>query len=112
MTRPPSNAETATRAGRALWRSLRSGFATLDGAAYQARLRACRGCEFLVPAPDTLLHALARPVQETRVCALCGCFVFKKARYATESCPAAAPDDPGFTRWGEPVDPAGGRDRP
>jgi hypothetical protein len=110
--RPPGTRATATTAGRAVWRSLRSGFATVDEGAYERRLQACRGCEFLVPAPHTLLHALAKPVQETRVCARCGCFVFKKARYATEGCPVPAQDNRALSRWGEPMDAAAARDRP
>jgi hypothetical protein len=105
----PSQLAIATTATRALWRSLRSGFDTVDADVYERRLEACRACEFFVPAPDTLLHALGRVVAEPRVCAQCGCFVFKKARYATEECPAPSADDPAVSRWGGAV---GRPDRP
>ncbi len=91
-TREPA---VATIAAKALWRLLRSGFDKVDEDTYERRLEACRACEHCVAAPKTLLHALARPVGETRVCDLCGCFVFKKAHYTTERCPA--------NRWGEPM---------
>lgn len=90
-----------TAAG-ALLRSLLAGVDTVDAAVYQRRLDACRTCELCVDPPDTLLHALGKPVSDPRICALCGCFVFKKARYSTERCPAADPNDDTRTRWHEP----------
>jgi Zn ribbon nucleic-acid-binding protein len=36
------------------------------------------------------------------VCGLCGCAIARKARLASEQCPAPHQERPGFTRWGEP----------
>lgn len=97
-----SSAATVKHALDAFWRWLRQGFDVVDPPTLDRRLAACRLCPYCGPAPDTLLYALAKGItRETRICTLCGCFVFKKAGIATESCPAPNPDSPEMTRWGE-----------
>jgi hypothetical protein len=78
----------------------RAAFAYADDATYRARLAACGACEHRQAAGDTLLHKLANlVVSNTAVCGLCQCLVEKKARAATERCPGAHPQRPGFNRW-------------
>lgn len=98
-----SSAATVKHALNAFWRWLRQGFDMADPPTTGRRLAACRRCPHCGPPPDTLLYALAKGItRETRICTLCGCFVFKKAGIATESCPAPDPVTPEVTRWGEP----------
>ena len=73
----------------AFWRWARVGFDVVDPDSLTRRLEACGRCEHYVDAPPGGLHVLAgRALNESKVCARCGCFVRKKARLATEACPA------------------------
>lgn len=96
----------AARAGiKAFWHWARIGFGVVDAKTYARRLRACEGCKHYVEAPDLRLYALAKTVvRETKVCGQCGCFVSKKARYASENCPLPDPTSPGLSLWGEPLE--------
>jgi len=101
--KPP--AELAATAVAAFWRWAHAGFGVVDADTYQRRLQACAGCEYFRDAPPGPLHAVGRMVTgDSKVCGLCGCFMSKKARYATESCPAPHSAEPGLTRWGEPAE--------
>jgi hypothetical protein len=67
------------------------------------RLAACDACPKYVPAPPSLLSALAGMVlPDTRICSHCGCFMAKKARIASSRCPELDPDNPALSRWREP----------
>jgi hypothetical protein len=97
IARPPHKrrlgpVELAARGSRALARWAATGFTTVDDATYQRRMSACVQC------PELSGQGSDRPV-----CSLCGCQVVWKARMTSENCPAASPDDPSLTRWGEPV---------
>ena len=98
LARPPRRprrfgaVEVAARGSRALARWAATGFTTVDDATYHRRMSACVQC------PELSGQGSDRPV-----CSLCGCRVVWKARMTSESCPAASPDDPSLTRWGEPV---------
>jgi hypothetical protein len=98
IARPPHErrrfgaVELAARGSRALARWAATGFTTVDDATYQRRMSACVQC------PELSGQGSDRPV-----CSLCGCRVVWKARMTSESCPAASPDDPSLTRWGEPA---------
>jgi hypothetical protein len=85
-----------------------SGFSVVDRATLAARLDACLGCPNLVDPPATVAYRVAGAgtgpaATGSKACALCGCVVARKARLASESCPAEDPDRPGVTRWGEPL---------
>lgn len=85
-----------------------SGFTVADEATVARRLDACLGCPNLVDPPGTAAYRVAgagtgSAPTGAKACALCGCVVARKAKLASESCPAADPDRPGVTRWGEPV---------
>lgn len=56
---------------------------------HEERLNICRACPHLVDPPAKLIYrvALVR-TSDPRICNLCGCVVSRKARFATESCPA------------------------
>jgi hypothetical protein len=98
----PSIGTLAAHAAAALARWTRSGFATVDEAQVARRLAACRACPHLA-GPGSALQILASTgTDEKRVCTLCGCGVERKARMATEKCPAPHPGNPALDRWGEP----------
>jgi hypothetical protein len=85
---PPPTAEAIASAVAAFWRWARVGFGVVDPETLTRRLDACGGCEHCIDAPPGGLHALARrAVNESKICACCGCFVRKKARMETEACP-------------------------
>lgn len=70
----------------------------------QKRLAACQRCEFLAPAPDSLVYRGAKVAvgPNARICTSCHCLVNTKAAISTEKCPEPAPGDPAQSRWGEP----------
>ena len=85
---PAPTAEAIALAVTAFWRWARVGFGVVDPDTLSRRLEACGRCEHYVDAPRGVLHALARrAVNESKICACCGCFVRKKARLASEACP-------------------------
>ncbi len=77
--RRPSWPRRALTFAWALWRHWRAGRPRASAAVLALRLAACAAC------PDL--------DQERRACNRCGCPVDRKARWATERCPA--------NRWGE-----------
>lgn len=68
----PSKIKKAITFGKALVNRIKTGSKDVNDAVYQARLDICNRCEFL----------------EGKDCLLCGCPVDKKAKWASESCPA------------------------
>jgi hypothetical protein len=100
---PGGNTRMLMQLGRAVLAWGRSAFATVDDATYAARLAACDACEHVRPAPEAVLYRVALLGKEGRMCGVCGCVVDRKARMATESCPAEAPHNPGQNRWGQPI---------
>jgi hypothetical protein len=102
----PSSRAVVAESVAAFWRWARAGFGVVDAERRAARLQACVGCELYVLAPRRPLYGAAAAVTgETRICSLCGCFVAKKARLASEGCPAPDPAHPGLSLWGEPLPP-------
>ena len=94
------------RGAEALLRWGRSGFSTVAGDVLERRLDACGACPNLASPPEDkkILYRLAGTAAGARsVCRVCGCPVTRKAAMAFEACPDADPDNPGMTRWGEPV---------
>ena len=91
---------------RSLARAAAGGFQQVLESDFARRWESCQRCPNLITAPESLLYHLGRklitrPSEDQRVCSLCGCFAFAKAKKATEGCPAVDPLTPGFTRWGE-----------
>ncbi len=90
----PQPVERSTRATvRKLAGSLlewaRNGFETASDDEYASRLETCRACPELVDAPDLTIYKLKLASEkDMRVCNLCGCVARRKARLASESCPA------------------------
>ncbi|MVO98268.1 hypothetical protein [Paenibacillus lutrae] len=104
-----SNTELAKKAGQALWKWARTGFATVEDDVYRRRMSACEACPHIQSKPDKLLYnALSSATSATggaaeKICGKCGCVLSKKTRLPTESCPDEHPDLAGMTRWEEPV---------
>ncbi|WIM93012.1 hypothetical protein ACTOB_004977 [Actinoplanes oblitus] len=92
--RPQDSAErSVTQLGRGLVSSLASWVA--DGARFapkdlhEQRLSTCRSCPHLVDPPTKLVYRVALVgSSDQRVCHLCGCVATRKARVASEKCPA------------------------
>ncbi len=100
----PGSAALAVRAAKALLAWGRTGFGTADETMLAERLAACTACPDLRSAPDRLAYKLAGKALRDGVCGLCGCLVARKARMLDERCPSgAAPDRPGYNRWGQPL---------
>ncbi len=106
-----ANLELVKRAGRALWRWSKTGFATVDDETLARRENGCLGCPYLGD-PERALQKMIPAKGVTgkigertgkRVCKLCGCSVAKKMRLTSESCPDRHPIKAGLTRWGEPL---------
>jgi hypothetical protein len=100
---PPAPLQAMIRLSAALARWAATGFRPVDDQTLQARVSACRRCPHLRP-PGMMLH---KSIAGSQVCGLCSCAVEKKAALPTETCPATDPDQPGYSRWGEPVSPQG-----
>jgi hypothetical protein len=99
-----SNVELLGRAARSLAKWAAAGFTHADEATRSRRLAACQACPHAVREPQQFAYRLAGGgSRDTGVCGLCGCPVARKARMSTEACPAADPEQPGLTRWGEPM---------
>lgn len=85
---PAPTADTVAAAVASFWSWARVGFGVVDPETLASRLGTCERCEHHVDAPPGVLHTIARrALNESKVCACCGCFVRKKARLATEACP-------------------------
>lgn len=106
-----ANLELVKRAGRALWRWSKTGFATVDDETLARREEGCLACPHLGD-PERVLQKMVPAGRVTgktgertgkRVCKLCGCNVGKKIRLASESCADEHPLKAGLTRWGEPL---------
>ncbi|WP_068775024.1 hypothetical protein [Paenibacillus sp. FJAT-26967] len=104
-----SNAELAKKAGQALWKWARTGFATVEDDVYRKRMSACEACPHIQNKPDKLLYnALSVTTSASadaaeKICGKCGCVLSKKTRLPTESCPDDHPELAGMTRWEEPI---------
>lgn len=84
----PSSTVVASNALAAFWRWVRAGFGVVDATTYARRIESCARCELYVEAPEYVLYAIAKTAaRESRICSACGCFMAKKARLASESCP-------------------------
>lgn len=77
-----------------------TGFQPVDAATLDTRVAACRHCPHLSE-PGQMLQKLVAG-SEGKICGLCSCAIEKKAMLPTETCPAVDPEQPGYTRWGEP----------
>lgn len=93
---------------RSLTRSATNGFQSVPEQMLQRRWDACQCCPHLQDMPNRFLYHLGRGIivrsnEDQRVCALCGCFAFAKAKKLHESCPAECPQDARMTRWQEPI---------
>ncbi|WP_341277702.1 hypothetical protein [Paenibacillus sp. FSL H8-0537] len=104
-----SNTDLAKKAGQALWKWARAGFATVEDDIFRKRMNACMTCPHIQNKPDKLLYnALSGTTSATvdaaeKICGKCGCVLSKKTKLPTESCPDDHPDLVGMTRWGEPI---------
>jgi hypothetical protein len=99
--RPFSSVELARKAAEALARWAKTGFSVVDKETSERRRQACSACPHLSAAPDLAVYKLMPG--SARICSLCGCKVDFKLRMPSESCPAPHPEQPGMTRWGEPI---------
>ena len=108
----PANRELMKNAASALVRWASTGFSIADEATLRRREDACLACPHLAT-PTRFLQKILPSRKETmeigrrtgdKVCDLCGCSVGRKMRLTAESCPDKAPDQPAFTRWGEPIE--------
>ncbi|WP_338551342.1 hypothetical protein [Paenibacillus sp. KS-LC4] len=104
-----SNADLAKKAGQALWKWARAGFATVEDDVYHKRMSACMTCPHIQNKPNKLLYnalsattSVAADAAE-KICGKCGCVLSKKTKLPTESCPDDHPELVGMTRWEEPI---------
>lgn len=97
-----SNAELVRKAALALVRWGAVGFSTVDKVTLERRRAACLSCPNLADPPDKLVYKLAAIESNQKICALCGCNVWKKTKLPTESCPASDLEHAGISRWGDP----------
>lgn len=87
----PLTAETICGAVAAFWKWAGAGFRTVDATMRARRLEACIQCDDYVDAPPgSLYSAAAAMARETKICRQCGCFIGKKLRLASETCPRNA----------------------
>lgn len=105
--RRPSSVDVVGNAFGAIVRWGLSGFKTVNEAVATRRWESCQTCPNLVNPPDIMIYHLGRRIvasdSEQRVCRLCGCFAKTKTTLTTETCPDASPENPGMSRWGEPL---------
>lgn len=95
------------RASKALARWSNTGFTQVTTATYERRLDACRNCPHLVEPPPTMLHRIGGSgIELKKICGLCGCFVDRKAKLASELCPSRSPELAGMSRWNDPYEEA------
>jgi len=83
-----TNIELISGVSRALLRWGKAGFSKVDEETYQERLATCRQCSHFVDPPRKLLYKvmmIKKPSE--KICKLCGCFISRKAKLSTESCP-------------------------
>ena len=99
------NLELLAKAGSSFLAWGKSGFTRVDNETFERRFSACQGCDRLVEPPEKVLYKLTLSGDRigSKICSACGCVASRKARLTTESCPLADPENPGFTRWGEPA---------
>lgn len=98
--------ELFLKTSKALLKWARKGFTVVDDTTYRRRLDACHRCPDLVRPPESkrrLYAAIGAPADDRAVCAQCGCIMARKARLATEHCPALHPEQIGYSRWEEPL---------
>lgn len=108
---PHSSGELIRNAASAYWQWGRAGFPQVALAVLEKRESACLACPHLTEPAHPLQKAVTLGWSAEligrrivgKVCALCGCGIARKIRLPAAACPAAAPDSPGLTRWGEPV---------
>lgn len=104
-----SNIELAKKAGQALWKWAKAGFAAVEEDVYRKRMNACMACPHSQSKPDKLLYsALSKSTSANdgmaeKICGKCGCVLSKKTKLPTESCPDNHPELAGMTRWEEPI---------
>ena len=106
-----SNMQLVGKAGNALLKWGKTGFATVEKEVLERRENACLACSNLSTPTSTLqkLVSQKKPGKEigrrtgNSVCKACGCTVSRKMRLVSEACPEQHPDKPGFTRWDEAI---------
>ncbi|EFM12228.1 hypothetical protein PaecuDRAFT_0908 [Paenibacillus curdlanolyticus YK9] len=104
-----SNMELAKKAGQALWKWARAGFATVEDDVYRKRMSACATCPHIQSKPNKLLYnaltatSSAADDSAEKICGKCGCVLSKKTKLPSESCPDNHPELAGMTRWEEPI---------
>ncbi|MBO9545434.1 hypothetical protein [Caulobacter sp.] len=99
-----SNLALAAKAGAAALKWAAGGFKQIPQETLERRLAACEACPNLMPAPGLLIYKVALSSRsDQRICGACGCTASRKASLPDEACPVEDPDQPGFTRWQEPI---------
>jgi hypothetical protein len=107
----PSNGELLQHAASGLMKWARTGFSVVEEATLQKREDACLACPKLVMPTRFLQKMLPARKESTeigrrtgdRVCDICGCSISRKIRLTSEVCPGQDPDNPGVSRWGDPI---------
>ncbi len=69
----------------------------------KVRLNSCYSCSNRISAPNQGIYKLSKIAMGNDICRLCGCHIETKARLAKEECPAPDETQPGFNRWGQPI---------
>lgn len=100
----PNMTTIAKNGVNAFWGWMKAGFGVVAPAQFQARLAACEKCPFYRATTKGVIYQLAAKVTgDSPVCGHCGCTILKKAKLVSSACPVEHPEQPGLTRWNEPV---------
>lgn len=101
-----SSQEIISNGLTAFWNWAKTGFGVTGPEQYEARLAVCGGCNHYKDAPPTKLYRIGGKLVKTpKICGLCGCLMEKKARLASENCPAPHDEIKGVSKWNEPYTP-------
>ena len=89
---------------KAFWQWAGNGFGVVEPEVYHHRISTCEACPFLGEKGTSVAHRVANAmVKDKRVCTSCGCFIRKKAKLQVGTCPEEDYDNPGHSRWGDPL---------
>lgn len=99
-----TNLGLVKKAAGAMLNWAKSGFKTVDAATFEKRFSTCKGCEHFAEAPDLAMYKVTIVKDlDSRICSLCGCVASRKAKLASENCPAQDAANPSLSKWQEPI---------
>jgi hypothetical protein len=99
---PPASSVILKHATKELWAFISSGFNIVQEARYLERIAVCERCPFFDQANSQGFYKIFNKIYTGhKICTKCGCYIYKKAKIASSTCPLPDLEDSSISKWGD-----------